>query len=79
MSAACPCRDLEFTRRFEEGYEKVALFALLGAPKHAARQVPGGRWTSKLGEREDIEHELHALTGQVYGSVARVLKRTPPT
>src|SRR5437016_6126236 len=44
--------------RFEAGYEKVALFALAGAPKHAARQLPNGRWTSKLGEWEDIEHAL---------------------
>src|SRR5437660_11343200 len=36
--------------RLEPGYEKVALFALMGAPKHAARQLPSGRWTSKLGD-----------------------------
>ena len=40
----------------EAGYEKIALFALAGAPKHAARQLPGGRWTSKLGIMEDMEH-----------------------
>jgi hypothetical protein len=61
--------------RLELGFEKVALFALLGVPKHAARQLPNGRWTSKLGEWEDIEHALHDLTGMVYGSVALVLKR----
>jgi hypothetical protein len=64
--------------RLEAGYEKVALFALLGKPKHAARQLPGGRWTSKLGEWEDIEHALHDLTGMVYGSVALVMKRPLP-
>ena len=61
--------------RFEEGYEKVALFALQDVPKHAARQLPNGRWTSKLGESEDIEHALHDLTGMVYGSVVLVMKR----
>jgi hypothetical protein len=61
--------------RLEPGYEKVALFALVGAPKHAARQLPNGRWTSKLGPMEDIEHALHDLTGMVYGSVVLVLKR----
>jgi hypothetical protein len=61
--------------RSEAGYEKVALFALLGEPKHAARQLPSGRWTSKLGRGEDIEHGLHDLTGMVYGSVVLVLKR----
>src|SRR5438309_904887 len=33
----------------ETGYEKIALFALAGMPKHAARQLSSGRWTSKLG------------------------------
>jgi len=42
---------------------------------HAARQLPEGRWTSKLGELEDIEHALHDLTGTVYGSVVLVMKR----
>jgi hypothetical protein len=64
--------------RREAGYEKIALFALLGAPKHAARQLPSGRWTSKLGVGEDIEHALHDLTGMVYGSVVLVLKRPRP-
>lgn len=59
----------------EPGYEKVALFALAGVPKHAAKQLPNGRWISKLGLSEDIEHQLHDLTGMVYGSVALVMQR----
>jgi hypothetical protein len=59
----------------EPGYEKVALFALVGVPKHASRQLPSGRWVSKLGPSEDIEHALHDLTGMVYGSVVLVMKR----
>ena len=40
----CSSEDLE------PGWEKVALFAeTLGRPTHAARQLPSGRWTSKLG------------------------------
>jgi hypothetical protein len=42
---------------------------------HAARQLPGGRWTSKLGNREDIEHDLNAVSGEAYGTVVMVLKR----
>src|SRR5207253_2642008 len=61
--------------QFEPLYEKVALFALAVKPKHAARQLPSGRWISKLGPLEDIEHALHDLTGMVYGSVVLVLKR----
>jgi hypothetical protein len=59
----------------EPGCEKVALFALAGVPKHAARQLPGGRWVSKLGPGEDIEHRLNDLTGLVYGAVVLVMKR----
>ena len=34
----------------EPGFEKVALFAdAAGMPSHAARQLPSGAWTSKLG------------------------------
>jgi hypothetical protein len=69
--------------QLEAGFEKIAIFALVGVPKHASRQLETGLWTSKLGEREDIEHSLHALTGVVYGSVAVIMKRprttSPPT
>jgi hypothetical protein len=59
----------------ELGFEKVALFAIGAVPTHAARQLPSGRWTSKLGLREDIEHDLHAVNGEAYGEVVRILKR----
>lgn len=60
----------------EPGFLKVALFvAVDGRPFHAARQLPSGRWTSKLGKAEDIEHNLHDLAGDVYGSVHVVMKR----
>jgi hypothetical protein len=65
--------------QLEPGCEKIALFALDGAPKHAARQLPTGRWTSKLGLMEDIEHALRDLTGTMYGSVVVVMKRQLPT
>src|SRR5260370_5589590 len=56
----------------ETRYEKIALFSQAGVPKHAARQLLSGRWTSKLGPMEDIEHALPDLTGMVYGSVVLV-------
>jgi hypothetical protein len=60
----------------EPGFEKLAMFAdSEGVPTHAARQLPTGRWTSKLGQSEDIEHELRALEGPIYGAVAVILKR----
>jgi hypothetical protein len=61
---------------FEPGFEKVALFADERArPTHAARQLPSGRWTSKLGALEDIEHALSDLEGSDYGKVSVFMKR----
>lgn len=59
----------------EPNVGKVALYARSGSPTHAARQLPTGRWTSKLGQAEDIEHELLALVGSLYGDVAVILAR----
>ena len=66
----CPGEDLEL------GFLKVAMFAdASGLPTHAARQLASGRWTSKLGKAEDIEHDLRDLEGELYGTVALVMKR----
>lgn len=59
----------------EEGFEKVAIYALGDDPTHAARQLPGGRWSSKLGQLEDIEHEFRGLEGARYGVVAAIFRR----
>lgn len=66
----------------EAAFEKVALYVDPdGIPTHAARQLPSGSWTSKLGDWEDIEHAtLEALedphgVGLAYGKVAMILKR----
>lgn len=69
-----PCPDAEL----EAGFEKVAIFAKDGVPTHAARQLPSGRWTSKLGAREDIEHDLQAIAGELYGSVVLIVQRPRP-
>jgi hypothetical protein len=61
----------------EAGYQKIAIYITLnGLPTHAARQLPNGKWTSKLGWLEDIEHELDGLTGERYGIVGQILKRS---
>jgi hypothetical protein len=61
---------------WEAGYERIALFADTdGRPTHAARQLSGGRWTSKLGKAEDIEHGLHDLEGAFYGAIVLIMKR----
>jgi hypothetical protein len=67
-----PCPD----GKSESGMEKVALFVKANnEPTHAALQLPNGRWSSKIGDMEDIEHELDALNSAVYGSVAVFLTR----
>lgn len=64
------------SRSVEEGYEKVAIYATSdGAYTHAARQLTDGRWTSKLGNWQDIEHDtLEALEGTSYGTVRFVIR-----
>ena len=59
----------------EAALEKVALYAKDGHVTHTARQLADGRWTSKLGSDMDIEHELHGIEGEVYGTVVQILKR----
>ncbi len=59
----------------EQGHEKVAFYALNGAPQHAARQLPDGTWTSKLGPNIDIAHTLRGLEGPAYGQVAGFMRR----
>ena len=54
-----PCE----TGTLVNGIEKVALYADEVTVTHVARQLPSGRWTSKLGSDCDIEHELEALEG----------------
>lgn len=45
-------------------------------PKHMARQLDNGIWTSKLGNLEDIEEKLEAIEGDVYGRVFKFMKRS---
>ena len=61
----------------EPGYERIAIYAREdGTPTHAARQLPTGQWTSKLGAREDIVHETpESLAGTIYGDVVLILRR----
>lgn len=67
------CKD----GKYEEGFEKIAIYVDVNRkPKHAVRQLNSGRWTSKLGRLEDIEHTtLDSLCGSVYGTVAVFMKR----
>jgi hypothetical protein len=57
----------------EAGHEKVALYADdEGNSTHAARQLPDGWWTNKLGPDEDILHRTpQALVGTSTGKSRR--------
>jgi hypothetical protein len=69
----CPTPDPE------PGFEKVAVYARGGVMSHAARQLPSGAWTSKLGDAEDIEHDSpEDVAGGAYGSVHVYLRRPLP-
>lgn len=59
----------------EAGVEMVAIYVRGGEPAHAARLLPSGHWTSKLGAQEDIEHTLDGLEGTTYGSPVVFLRR----
>jgi len=60
----------------EDGFKKVAIYVNQEGPQHAARQLESGRWTSKLGDFEDIEHDTpEALEGDFYGKVTVFLRK----
>lgn len=68
----CPSAELE------EGVEKVAIYVSTvdARPRHVARQKWSGRWTSKVGRGEDIEHaNLEGLEGDFFGRVMRLMCR----
>ena len=75
-----PCENGDL----EPGVQKVAIYVDQfrdHRPTHAARQLESGKWTSKLGPWEDIEHstpdDVAGYRGSEarYGTVAQYLKR----
>jgi hypothetical protein len=70
-----PC-DKDFS--LEAGYEKVVLYVDSNDdPKHMARQLANGKWTSKCGVYGwDIIHEtVKGVEGQEYGQAILALRR----
>jgi hypothetical protein len=61
--------------RKEKGFSKIVLFTKEGIPTHAARQLPDGLWTSKLGILEDVKHSLTTISNGLYGSINLVFKK----
>ncbi len=61
----------------EGGVTKVAIYGDIDADSwtHAARQLPNGKWTSKLGDFEDIEHDTpEGLVGSLYMNLTCIMK-----
>lgn len=74
------CRD----GKLERDAEKAAIYGIGEQFTHVARQLPSGRWTSKLGVQWDIEHELKALASSAnangpvqYGEIVAYMARRP--
>jgi hypothetical protein len=67
----------------EPGYVKIAIFAhgQPGNPRaivqHAARQSPHEQrqWRSKMGVDYDVDHDLTAVEGPLYGIVVRFMRK----
>jgi hypothetical protein len=61
----------------EPGYEKVAFYADNEGPQHAAKQLPDGRWKSKLGsDLDDVEHNtVRGAECRLYGKAVLFMKR----
>jgi hypothetical protein len=67
-----PCAD----GSLEERFEKIALYGGGFLYTHVARQLPDGKWTSKLGRAEAIEHDTpEDVAGGLYGEVQEYVKR----
>jgi hypothetical protein len=60
----------------EPEFERVALYRKNDEWTHAARQLPSGKWTSKLGPDEDIEHDTpECLCGDSYGTIHCIMRK----
>ncbi|HZL34052.1 MAG TPA: hypothetical protein VFC78_02005 [Tepidisphaeraceae bacterium] len=60
----------------EPGIEKVAIYVIGKNWTHAARTLENGKWTSKLGDYEDIEHETLEGFEMFYGKAKYIMAKT---
>jgi hypothetical protein len=66
------CADGEL----EDSYEKIVIYTnAYGGVEHVARQLPDGRWTSKIGDEEDIIHESPQSLSVGYGQPTIFMRR----
>ena len=64
----------------ESGFEKIVIYGDTSARfSHVAKQLPDGRWSSKLGELSDVKHSTpDVLMSQLYGSPLMFMRRLLP-
>ena len=81
MSLEKPLKEvLSFIHFLETNFEKVAIYTKGSKPTHMARQLENGKWTSKLGSDEDLEHHtLEGLECDLYGKATIFMKRSVKT
>ncbi len=73
-----PCAD----GTLEPAFAKIAVYATGDPPEptHVTRQLPDGRWTSKIGDREDVEHHtLRDIAAGLYGQPVLYMRRPRAT
>ena len=64
----------------EPSYEKIAIYAFIGHFTHVAKQLPDGRWTSKMGKGDRITHPSPSnLAKGIYGNVHCIMRRPSAT
>lgn len=66
----------------EDGFRKIALYVKYGTTEctHASRELVAnetcGKWTSKLGQEQDIQHgNPFSIEGKIYGIVHCIMKQ----
>jgi hypothetical protein len=61
----------------EAGFEKIAIYGNAEGVQHVARQkLRGGMWTSKMGEKLDVDHTTpEVLSDYIFGTVQVIMKR----
>jgi hypothetical protein len=71
--------NCDMNATLELGFTKVAVYGYGFLYTHAARQLSDGKWTSKLGKGDDIEHDSpDDVAGGLYGEVQEIMKRPVP-
>jgi hypothetical protein len=63
-------------KEVEIGVTKIAIYFEGEEFKHVARQLKNGKWTSKIGDWEDVEHDnIEILFGEFYGTQTIIMQR----